>query len=41
MINLKKEGEMKPYHSTPYAPEFDIIGVERIGWLEKNVIKLS
>ena len=25
----------------PYVPEFDIIRVEKIGWLEKNVQKLS
>ena len=25
----------------PYVPEFDIRGVERTGWLEKNVHKLS
>jgi tRNA (Thr-GGU) A37 N-methylase len=25
----------------PYVPEFDIREVERIGWLEKNVHKLS
>jgi len=25
----------------PYIPEFDIRKVERIGWLEKNLYKLS
>ncbi|AGK61270.1 putative methyltransferase, YaeB/AF_0241 family [Archaeoglobus sulfaticallidus PM70-1] len=25
----------------PYVPEFDVRGVEKIGWLEKNVHKLS
>ncbi|WP_456320846.1 TrmO family methyltransferase domain-containing protein, partial [Palaeococcus sp. (in: euryarchaeotes)] len=25
----------------PYVPEFDIKEVEKIGWLEKNVHKLS